>query len=134
MKALVLGAAVGLLATPLMGPAPVAAQPAPTPARDCFFTNQFQGWPAPDDRTIIIRVGVNEFFRLDLAHSCSRLTTPNTHLITKPRGSNNICTALDWDLSVSQGGPGAIPTPCIVRSMTKLSPAEVKALPPKYKP
>lgn len=129
LAALALGGAVGF--------SPVQAQPQPapqqTPAR-CFFINQFQDWRAPDAKTIIIRVNLHDYYRLDLAGSCALLKAPGSHLITRTRGPDTVCSAVDWDLSVSQSPPGAIPEPCIVKTMTPLTPAEIAAIPPKFKP
>ena len=119
--------AVGLLC----GTAPATAQPS---QNACFLINQFNGWKAPDTRTIFIRVGLDRFFRLDLANNCSLLAMPNVHLITKTRGPDLVCSAIDWDLSVSESPPGNIPQPCIVKKMTLLSPEEAAAIPPKFRP
>jgi hypothetical protein len=114
------------------GVASAAAQPAPQ--HSCFPLHQMQGWKAPDNKTIYIRVNINQYYRLDLSASCSMLTMPSSHLITKSRGSDLICSALDWDLSVSEPPPGAIPESCIVKQMTLLTPEEAAAIPPKFKP
>ena len=98
----------------------------------CFFASQFNNWRAADEKTIYIRVGVNRYFRLDIAGGCKTATWPDSFLITKFRGSNTVCTALDWDLKVSQ--PHGIAEACIVSQMTELTPDEVKALPAKAKP
>ena len=111
----------------------VCAQPAP-PQNACFFINEFRNWKAPDARTIFIRVGVARFYRLDLAADCALLTFPDAHLITKARGTETVCSALDWDLSVSQPPGTGAPEACIVKQMTLLSPAEAAAIPPKYRP
>lgn len=114
---------------------PVFAQPATSvPHRDqCFFVTQFENWRAPDRRTINIRVGGNHYYRLDLGYECFPLQSPGARLITTFRGSNTVCSPLDWDLRVS-AGIGSPSEPCIVKTMTELSPAEVAALPPKAKP
>jgi hypothetical protein len=119
--------ALGLLA----GIAPADAQPAPNA---CFLITEFRGWKAPDTRTIFIRVGLDRVYRLDLANTCSLLAMPNVHLITKTRGPDLVCSAIDWDLSVSESPPGNIPEPCIVKKMTLLSPDEAAAIPPKFRP
>jgi hypothetical protein len=115
--------------------AQAAAQPAAAPARNgqCFTSNQFENWRAADARTIIIRVRGNHYYRLDLGGQCTGLMTPNPRLITRFRGSNMVCSGLDWDLKVS-AGLNEPAEPCLVRTMTELSPAEVSALPPKAKP
>jgi hypothetical protein len=115
--------------------APGAAQTPAPPVKHsaCFFSNEFQGWKAPDARTIFIRVGLHRYFRLDLSGDCQSLLLPDSHLITHIRGSNSICSAVDWDLKVSEGMNG-IPEACIVKTMTELTPAEAAAIPPKFKP
>lgn len=101
---------------------------------DCFFISQFQQWRAPDAKTIFIRVNMNQYYRLDLAGECPLLTAPDVHLITKTRGPDTVCSALDWDLSAAQSPPGGFAVPCIVKQMTKLSTEEIAAIPPKFKP
>ena len=111
--------------------APAAAQPA---QNSCFPITEFRGWKAPDTKTILIRVGLDRIYRLDLSNTCSLLAMPNVHLITKTRGPDLVCSAIDWDLSVSESPPGNIPEPCIVKKMTLLSPDEAAAIPPKFRP
>ena len=102
-------------------------------ANQCFFSSQFESWRAPDAKTIFIRVNHHNYYRLDLANACSALLWPDAHLITKVHGPDTICSPLDWDLKVGQGFP-SIPEPCIVKTMTKLSPAEAESIPKKFKP
>jgi hypothetical protein len=112
---------------------PAAAQP----ANSCFSMRDFQTWKAQDARTIIIKVAVNHFYRLDLSGDCAGLQWPGVHLVTKTRGSDQVCDALDWDLGVSTrqfGQPGGMEMKCIVKKMTPLSDADVAAIPPKFKP
>ncbi len=99
----------------------------------CFRSSEFQNWKAADAKTIYIRVGMNRYYRLDLAAPCSSLKSPGAFLITKIRGANTICSAIDWNLHVATSWDG-IPQACIVKKMTELTPAEVKALPRKLKP
>jgi hypothetical protein len=110
---------------------PVFAQ---STVNQCFYITQLQSWRAPDTKTIYIRVNNKRFFRLSLVDECSTLRTPSAHLITKTRGPETVCSAVDWDLQVSTSPPGAIPEPCIVDSMTLLTPDEVAAIPPQFKP
>src|ERR1700761_3394448 len=100
----------------------------------CFFTQSFQNWKAPDDKTIIIRVNLNQYYRLDLANSCTQLKWPSSHLITRWRGSNSVCSALDWDLKVSQGDTRGFATPCIVKTMTPLTAVQAAAIPKHFRP
>lgn len=120
----------------LAGSATALAQPAPAPDRHnrCFYVNQFQNWRAADNKTIYIRVSVDRFYRLDLTASCPAVMWPDSHLIMNIHGPDTICSAVDWDLKVAQSGPGGMAVPCIVKSMTELSPTEAAAIPKKFKP
>jgi len=130
---LMLASTICLIATSSMAPADPAS---PVPARrpQCFFIRDFQNWKAPDAKTIYIRVNLHQYYRLDLAGSCPALQWPDSHLITKWRGSDWVCSALDWDLKVSQGAAQGFATPCIVKTMTALTTQEAAAIPKKFKP
>ncbi len=112
--------------------APVPA-PRRAAAQQCFFASQFQQWKAVDDKTITIRVNVNDLYRLEMASSCPELTYADSHLVNRVVGSHAICSPIDWDLSVSSG-VGMVPTPCIVSKMTRLTPEEAAAIPKKDLP
>ncbi len=102
-------------------------------ANQCFFTSQFENWRAPDARTINIRVRGNQYYRLGLGSECRALLDPGAYLVTTFRGSNTVCSPLDWELKVSSG-IGSPPFPCFVRTMTRLTPDEAKALTSKQRP
>jgi hypothetical protein len=123
--------AVAGLAAALM-PAVASGQPAGQKSR-CFYITQFETWRAPDPHTMYLRISTNRFYRVDMASACPQLTWPGSHLVTTWRTSGLVCTAMDWDLKVSTGVSG-FASPCIVKSMTELSPEEAAQIPPKYKP
>lgn len=124
MRKAILAGGLTALALGAAAQAPVRAQET---HNTCFYPPQWDGgWKSPDDRTIFIRVSGHQIFRLDLAAACPDLSVPSSHLIVHYT-SSSICRAIDWDLKVSQGG--GIASPCIVKSMTLLSPAQVAALP-----
>ena len=127
-------AAMAILMAPAFAQTPPPAPLSTVPAPKCFQITQFQSWRAPDDKTVYIRVTGNRYYRLDISGSCSMLTFPGAHLITQTRGPTSVCSAVDWDLAVSQDPPGDIPQHCIVKAMTPLSPADVAAIPKKFKP
>ena len=103
-------------------------------ARSCFPIREFDGWRAPDAKTIYIRVAQTRYYRLDLGYSCPLLTDKGAHLITKTNGSDLVCSSVDWDLAVSRDSQGSLPTHCIVKTMTPLSQAEADAIPKQFKP
>jgi len=104
------------------------------PPKSCFLITQFENWKAPDDKTIYIRVNLNRFYRLDVTGSCPSLKFPDAFLITKTRGPSTVCSAVDWDLRVGQTGQPGFQSPCIVKTMTPMTPDEVAAIPKKFKP
>ena len=125
--------AVSLIAGLLMSPV-VRAQPdQPNRGQACFFSRDFEQWRAPDPATIIIRVGVNRFYRLDLSAPCPALQFPDAHLVNIFHGSDSICGPLDWDIRVAQY-PAGITQACIVKSMTRLTPEQVATIPPRFRP
>ena len=99
----------------------------------CFFSRDFQQWRSPDPNTIFIRVGVNQFYRLGLAAPCTALQFPDAHLVNVFHGSDTVCAPIDWDLRVAQS-PQGITQQCIVKSMTRLTPDQAAAIPPRFRP
>jgi hypothetical protein len=122
-------ACLTMLMLAAMGIAPAAAQP----AGQCFSTTEMGNWRAADAGRLYVRVRMKQIYRLDLKGRCSLLTAPGARLITTFRGSNLICSPLDWDLKVS-AGIGSNVEPCIVKTMTQLTPDEIKALPKNVTP
>lgn len=132
-SALVLAGLTGIAASQPAAPPPAASSPAAPNTRSCFFANDFDNWRAQDANTMFIRTHSNRYYRLDLSASCPALLWPDAHLIMNIRGPNTICSAIDWDLKVANGIHD-IPMPCIVKTMTLLTPDEAAAIPKKFKP
>jgi hypothetical protein len=111
----------------------VGAAAAPPSKSQCFFVHQFRTWKALDDKTIVIRVDPQRFYRLDLAVSCAGIRSPGIFLVTMFRGPSLVCDALDWDITIKDSLRGPTQS-CIVKNMTLLFPDEVAAIPRKLKP
>ena len=110
-----------------------AAESPKDPGKNCFLSNSWQGWSAPGDGdALYLRVGLHDIYRVDL--------TPGTHarkygdrfLVNRVRGSNWICSPLDLDLTLSD--QQGFREPLIARSLRKLTPAEIAAIPRKDLP
>jgi hypothetical protein len=112
---------------------PASAQPRARGANDnCFRLSQLSNTRPDGDRRIYARVGVNTFYRIDLASRCASLPYEGNHLVLTPTpGSDLICRPIDLDLKVSENG--AI-EPCFIKSITRLTPQEAAAIPKKAKP
>jgi hypothetical protein len=111
----------------------LASAAAASAAPRCFTAAEFGNWVAPDTKTIFLRVGASHYYRVDLAHECTPLKWPDARLITRFRGGGLVCSAIDLDIRASEG-PGDIPEPCFVKTLTELSPDQAAALPKKAKP
>lgn len=132
---LALVSSLALAAPTLAHAAPNATSTPVAAEHQCFPISQFEDWRAPDNKTMYLRVNLNEYYRIDMSGECPELTFPDAHLITVWRGSNEVCGPLDWDLKVADGfGPGSFSVPCLVKAQTRLTPAEVAAIPKKFKP
>lgn len=108
---------------------PAAAAPNPP----CFFINQWQGWKAAGPNVIYLRVNLRDIYRADLSAGSQQLTWPGSyHLVSRVQGSSSICNALDLQLAVADGH--GFYQPLIVRSLTKLTPEQIAALPKKDLP
>jgi hypothetical protein len=106
---------------------------ATVPARQCFRSTQINGHRFADPQTLYLRVGLRDYYRVQTTANCNTGIDPRQTLVTKTTGgSDMVCSPIDFDLKVRQDG-GFI-TPCIVRSITPLTPQEVAALPKKLKP
>ena len=132
-RAVTIAGILGAILLPGTSPAITQESPPAASRNTCFYVAQFRSWKAPDAKTIYIRVELHRIFRLDLAGECSLLLRPDSHLIMNVRGPDTICRPLDWDLKVAESFPG-IPEPCIVKTMTELTPAQAAAIPPHFRP
>ncbi len=102
------------------------------PAQSCFRLSQLQNTRADGQQRIYARVGVNDVFRIDLAHRCSSLPFATHGLVLTPTaGQDMICGPLDLDLKVNDG---AGLEPCMIKSITRLTPEEAAAVPAKSRP
>ncbi|HEX4097401.1 MAG TPA: DUF6491 family protein [Caulobacteraceae bacterium] len=109
------------------------AQPhADTSNANCFRLSMMSDWRPDGDRRLYLRVGVNSFYRVDLAARCASLPYEGNHLVMSPTpGSDLICHPIDLDLKVSENG---VREPCFIKSITRLTPEEAAAIPKKAKP
>lgn len=111
-----------------------AADKPATVRGQCFRSQDYQAFRPVNDHAFNIRVGANDYYRVETAGSCPALTYPEAVLVTQTLGSDFICGPLDWDLRVSENGSDGPSEPCIVDSQRKLTPAEAAALPKAQKP
>jgi hypothetical protein len=101
----------------------------------CFLSRDWQGWTAPESGkgdVLYIKVNLHDYYRVELTPGSHAHKYPGAFLVNEVRGSNWICSALDLDLHISDDL--GFRQPLIARSMRKLTPAEVAAIPRKDLP
>lgn len=117
------------------GPPPPAASAAAP--QTCFRTRDIDSHRVADARTVYVKVARRDVFRIVTANACFATAGPDDPLVIRESpGVAYACRPVDLDLAISHmaGLGGGAPTPCIVQSMTRLTPAEVAALPPRDRP
>lgn len=134
--ALVTAATLGLSAAavaqtePRPQPEKTDGKAAPSGKKSCFFSRDVRGFAAPDDKTLYLRVRAKEVYRLDMKGRCPELDWEHKIAIDS-RGSSSICSAIDATVLV-KNSIGV--SRCPVETLTRLTPEEVAALPPKSRP
>jgi len=107
--------------------------PAAKPARHCFSLTRWNGgWRAPTKDVLYLGVDNTDVYRLDLNGGSNQLLMGDVHLINIARGGDMVCNPIDLDLFVSDNH--GFKTPLFVKTITKLTPEEVAALPKKFHP
>lgn len=124
------GGAIAAILMLSAGAAQAADVAKPKTSRACFLTRDVNGWSAADDKTVYIRVGVKDIYRLDLFGTCPDINW-NWSIALESHGSSWICSPLDATI-IAKSPIG--PQRCPVSKVTKLSPAEAAALPKKHRP
>jgi len=110
-----------------------SAGPAAETGHSCFTSRDWTGWSASaDGDALYLRVGLRDIYRVELTPGAHVRKFADEFLVTHVHGSDWICSALDLDMMISdhQG----FRQPLIARSMRKLTPAEVAAIPRKELP
>jgi hypothetical protein len=103
------------------------------PGNSCFLSNSWEGWSAPGDGDVLyLRVNMHDIYRVELTPGTHARKDADRFLVNRVRGSNWICSPLDLDLTLSDHH--GFREPLIARSLRKLTPAEVAAIPRKDLP
>jgi hypothetical protein len=120
------------LALSVAGALPAEAATASTGKLNCFFTSQWKGWKAPAPDVLYLGVSIHDVYRVGLAHPSSLLQDPTARLVSVTRGPSSICLPIDLQMDVTNFY--GVSEHLYPASLVKLTPEEVKAIPPKYIP
>jgi hypothetical protein len=102
-------------------------------ADTCFWARNVTSFAAPDDRTVYVKVNLHDVYRLDLMIACPDVNWNQRIALESNHGAGgSICNALDAEIVSHATGLG--PQRCPVKTLTKLTPEQVAALPKGAKP
>ena len=112
-------------------PAAAVAAPAAKPANQCFVRSEVNGFRAPNNRTVYLRVGVKDVWKLDLMTDCINLTFRESLGLESLPGDPWVCSPLEATVIYRDNG---FHQRCPVTAMHKLTADELAALPKKDRP
>lgn len=117
---------VCLAAIAAVAAAPLAAQAAPSSV--CFRLRDIQSTKlTPDDMALYMRSSTGAYYKLEFASACSN-PSGETLILHPTSNSGIVCGAIGIGVRV-RGQQGCIPS-----NLTRLTPAEVAAIPPAQRP
>ena len=100
-------------------------------ANVCFKRRDVRNHTVGGPKTLYLDVAGRDVYRIEMSNSCLASAVSSDPLIFNNQTSTqSVCKPMDLDITVSAAGPSK----CIVSSISKLSPAEVAALPKKMRP
>jgi hypothetical protein len=108
-----------------------AASTAAAAGRDCFLQRNINNFAAPDNRTLYVRVGARDVYRLDLMTNCVGLTFRNGITLKGSPTGGWICNPIDATVILRRPGMNQR---CPVSAIHHLAPAEILALPKRARP
>ena len=109
-----------------------SAAPADTNGRNCFTVNDWHGWSSPSPGTLYLAVNFRDVYKAELAHPVQGLNLVDTVVISDETGLQSICSAVDLHLIMTHRGGSR--QGLIVRSLTRLTPEEIAAIPKTDRP
>jgi hypothetical protein len=122
MKRLVLA---GLTVAAVLGSALSAS--AQSKDGQCVRTQFLRNHTIGDGHTLYFDYDGRGVVKLTTGGNCLAAATSSDPLVLKDRSAGQLCRPIDWDIRVRG-------TPCIITGMSKLTPAEVAALPKGKRP
>jgi hypothetical protein len=93
----------------------------------CVRTQFLRNHTVGDNHTLYFDYDGRDVVKLTTSGNCLAAVTSSDPIVLKDRSAGQICKPIDWDIRVRG-------IPCMVTGMTKLTPAEVAALPKGKRP
>lgn len=125
--------AAGMMAAPTITQAEQTTPGGSARSTPCFFVSQWETWSVLDDNTILMRVNHRDIYKAGVTGGANQLKSPGAFLLSESHG-NTMCSHLDLQFSVADQTIHSFRTPLIARSLVKLTPEEIAAIPKKDLP
>ena len=107
------------------------AQPDHPTENACFARTLVESFSAPNDRTVYLRVGVSDIYRLDLMKNCLNLSYRDSLGLEEQPATGFICSPLEATVVYRVNG---IRERCPVTAIHKLTKSEIAATPKRDLP
>ena len=121
------------LALAMLG-APLAQADDAARGSSCIDSKNLGGWKSPSPSVIYYRVTPNAVFRLDLVTGSNQLKYSDSRLVQRNLAPSRwLCSPEDFNLRVTDSH-GSYSESLIVKTITRLTPDEVAALPVNQRP
>ena len=120
-------------ASAMLGGVASGALAADTSGRNCFTVNDWHGWSSPSPDVLYLAVSFKDVYKVVLAHPVEGLHLEDTVVVSDEAGLQAICRAADLHLTMTHRRGGSRQG-LIVKSLTRLTPEEVAAIPRKDRP
>lgn len=104
-----------------------AAAAAENSGGECLRTQYLRNHTIGDDHTLYFDYNGRDVYRLTTSNNCLAASTSSDAIVLHDRSQGMMCKPIDWDISVRG-------TRCIITGMSKLSAAEIAALPKGKRP
>jgi hypothetical protein len=97
----------------------------------CFYRRDIRNHTVGDAHTLYLDVAGRDVWRIEMSNACLASAMSSDPLILRNQtGGQSVCKPIDLDIAIASGGVSH----CIVSGITRLTPAEVAALPKKMRP
>ena len=104
-------------------------------AGKCFDVKDIKGHAIADGHTLFLKVAGGAVYRVDMVNNClGGVSSTDPLTIGQSAGaSGGVCEPGDLDVRAELGG-GGLPSHCRIDKITRLTPAQVTALPKDLQP
>ncbi len=136
MKLLILASVIGAAAlTGAAGPRAASVQGVDTAASagsgQCFKRSDIRNHTVGGPKTLYLDVSGREVWKVEMSNSCLASAVSSDPIILRnDAGGQTVCRPIDLDIAIATLGESR----CIVSGISRLTDAEVAALPKKMRP